>query len=187
MRLRPAESTLLAVLAALLALPPSATQARESDRRQPMSLAADQTDAVLTEDGESRLSGNVAITQGTLQIHAASATISRKAGAVTRVVFEGTPATLQQENDNGAPMKAQGNRIDYDVSGETVVLSGNVAVDQAGDSMRGERVTYDLKNGRLSAAGDGSGEGRIRMTIQPRAEENAADETKPDEAKGDQP
>jgi lipopolysaccharide export system protein LptA len=187
--MRPRNAELLAFV--LLAAS-AAASARESDRQQPMSLEAEDTDAVLTDDGETRLTGNVAITQGTLRIDADAATISRAKGDVVRVVFEGKPARMQQENDNGAQMKAQGNRIDYDVDAESVVLSGNVAVDQAGDSMRGERITYDLKSGRLKAAGDGSGDGRIRMTIQPRAAEPRADEPQADEAepagaKGDQP
>jgi lipopolysaccharide export system protein LptA len=152
-----------------------------------MSIAADDTDAVLTEDGESRLTGNVLITQGTLRIGADAATISRSGGDVVRVVFEGRPAQLQQENDNGALMKAQARRIDYDVPAENVVLTGAVAVDQAGDTLRGERISYDLKSGRLKAAGDGSDDGRIRMTIQPRASDAAEGEATPSEAKGDQP
>lgn len=186
--MRPRNAELLAF--ALLALA-SAAAARETDRQQPMSVAADDTDAVLTEDGESRLLGNVLITQGTLRISADAATISRTGGDVVRVVFEGRPARLQQENDNGALMKAQGNRIDYDVAAEHVVLSGAVAVDQAGDTLRGERITYDLKSGRLKAAGDGSEGGRIRMTIQPRPAGAAAPsepaEDDPDGARGDQP
>jgi lipopolysaccharide export system protein LptA len=173
------------MLSATLVLATCAVQARESDRQQPMSVAADQTDTILTEDGESKLRGNVSIAQGTLLITAGEATFARKAGEVVRVVFEGTPATLQQENDNGALMKAQGNRIDYDVDAETVTLTGNVAVDQAGDSMRGERIVYDLKNGRLNGAGDGSTDGRIRMTIQPRPDKPEA--TKPDAAKATDP
>jgi lipopolysaccharide export system protein LptA len=186
MRPRNAELLVLALLAFA-----SAATARETDRQQPMSIAADDTDAVLTEDGESRLTGNVLITQGSLRISAEAATISRAKGDVVRVVFEGKPAQLQQENDNGALMKAQGNRIDYDVSAESVVLSGAVAVDQAGDTLRGERITYDLKSGRLKAAGDGSDDGRIRMTIQPRppGAGDAAEpaQAKPEEAEGDQP
>jgi lipopolysaccharide export system protein LptA len=166
--------------------------ARESDRQQEMNVAAEDTDTQLTDDGETRLIGNVSITQGTLKIQADAATVSRKAGEVVRVVFEGKPAQLQQESETGELMKAQGNRIDYDVSAESVVLSGNVVVDQAGDDLRGERITYDLKSERLQGSGEGGGDGRIHMTIQPRAAKPKPDaakpaQAKPDEAKGDQP
>ena len=160
-------------LALLAALPAAA---RESDRRQPMNVEADDVDVVMEDTSESRLVGNVLITQGTLRIAAAAATIHKIDDEIRRVVLEGQPASLQQENDAGVPMKATARKIDYDVTGESVVLTGSVAVDQGADTLRGERITYDLKNGRLNASGEGTGEaGRIRMTIQPRP-------AKPDEA-----
>ena len=177
MRPRLVESLLLAAIALAFA---GTAAARESDRQQPMDLQAETSDVVMADDGDSTFSGNVSITQGSLKIAAGAMTITRKGGDVARVVFEGKPATMQQENDNGALMQAQADRIDYDVNVESVVLTGNVAVDQAGDKLRGERITYDLKNGRLSAAGDGSSDGRIRMTIQPRAKTAEADDVKTD-------
>ena len=173
MRLRPAESLALALL---LVLAGPAT-ARESDRGQPMSVEADDIDATLADDSVTRLSGNVLITQGTLRIASNSAEITRKDGEIVSVLLEGAPASLQQEQDDGTPMSARARRIDYDVSAESIVLTGGVAVDQGGDSMRGERIAYDLKSGRMNAAGDGSGDGRIRMTIQPRAKADPASTT----------
>jgi lipopolysaccharide export system protein LptA len=187
MRLPNAELLVLLVLAAS-----GSAAARESDRQQEMKVAAEDTDTQMTDDGETRLIGNVTISQGTLRIEADAATVSRKAGEVVRVVFEGKPARLQQESEQGELMRAQGNRIDYDVGAESVVLSGNVVVDQAGDDLRGERITYDLKSERLKGSGEGGGDGRIHMTIQPRAakpkpDTAQPDPAKPDEAKGDQP
>jgi lipopolysaccharide export system protein LptA len=173
MRLRPADLA-PALCAALLCLASHAA-ARESDRQQEMSLAAEDGDAVLADDGETKLTGNVLITQGTLRIEAGSATIVRKGGAVSRVLFEGRPASLQQEGEDGRPVRASAQKIEYDVDTEVVTLTGNVAVNQGGDDLRGQRVVYDLKNERLNASGQGGSDGRIRMTIQPRAQEPAAE------------
>jgi len=168
MRRRPAEFALLLLLSA-------AVQARESDRSQPMDVEADDIDITMQDTSESRLIGNVRITQGTLDIRAGVANITRRDEDIRRVVLTGQPATMQQENDAGAVMKASAHRIDYDVTGETVVLTGNVVVDQGADTLRGQRITYDLKNGRLNASGEGTGDaGRIRMTIQPRPKTEAA-------------
>jgi lipopolysaccharide export system protein LptA len=175
MRLRPSE---LLICFALLALcGPSA--ARESDRGQPMNIEAQDIDATLADDSESRLTGDVLITQGTLRIGAASAVITRTDGEIVKVLLEGKPASLQQEQDDGTPMSARAARIAYDVKSENILLTGNVAVDQAGDSMRGERIAYDLKSGRMNAGGAGQGDGRIRMTIQPRPAK-AAEAAEPD-------
>jgi lipopolysaccharide export system protein LptA len=163
------------LIALMLALAAPAAGARESDRSQPMNVEADDFDATMTDTSETKLAGNVRISQGSLLITAGLATVSRIEGDIRRVVLEGQPATLQQDNDAGVTMKAHANKIDYDVTGETVVLTGSVAVDQGADTLRGERITYDLKNGRLNASGAGTGEaGRIRMTIQPRPKADAA-------------
>ena len=114
------------LLGLALALTAAAAQARESDRQQPMSVEADDIEATMDENSESKLIGNVRITQGTLLITAAQATISRNEGEIRRVVLDGQPASMQQDNDEGVTMKANANRIDYDVTGETVVLTGNV-------------------------------------------------------------
>ena len=169
MRRRPVEFlSPVSSIVALALLLPAAGLARESDRQQPMGIEAADIDATLADDSKTLLTGNVVITQGTLRIGSNSAEITRAGGDIVRVLLEGSPASMTQEQDDGTPMSARATRIDYDVTAETIVLTGSVAVDQAGDSMRGERVTYDMKSGRLNAAGAGSGDGRIRMTIQPR-------------------
>lgn len=161
MRRPHAERLLLIVLMSALSSP---LFAKSTDREQEMIIDAAYADATLAQDSESVLK-NVVISQGTLRIAADVATVTRRAGEITRVLLEGKPASLQQENDNGARMQARANRIDYDTTGESVVLTGAVEVEQGADTMRGERITYDLKNGQLNAGTEGS---RIRMTIQPR-------------------
>lgn len=138
--------------------------ARSSDRDQPLDVHAGGLDGLISQHGDTLLT-DVIITQGTLRIEAAHATVSRENGNVTRVVLLGEPALLQQENDDGVLMKAQANRIQYDTSSETVLLTGAVRIDQGRDVFRGARVTYDTRNGHIS--GDGGSGGRIHLTIQP--------------------
>lgn len=166
---RSAADTVLttALLLAALALP-CAVAARSDDRQKPMNIEADRSDALLTDDGESRLTGNVRITQGTLDVRADSAVIVRRGGRIARVVLAGGPAVLSQVDDEGHPMRANARRIEYDLSGDVVVLSGEVVVEQSRGTLSGERVTYDMATGRVDAGNDG---GRVRMTIQPRTGE----------------
>lgn len=147
-----------------LLLGSAAAVARSNDRDQPLDIHAGGLDGMIAQHGDTQLT-NVIITQGTLRIEAARATITREHGAVTHVLLLGEPALLQQENDDGVLMKAQANRIQYDTSSETVLLTGAVRIDQGRDVFRGARVTYDTRNGRIS--GDGGAGGRIHLTIQP--------------------
>jgi lipopolysaccharide export system protein LptA len=153
----------LAVLA--LALISGEAAARKSDRDLPLDIEADALDGTLDEDGTANLKGNVHITQGTMDVYADLATITRVAGDFNRVVFQGKPAKLNQINDDGTQMRAQAQRIDYNVDTDIVVLTGAVVVEQERGTLRGERVTYNLTSGELDSGGNG---GRIQMKILPK-------------------
>jgi lipopolysaccharide export system protein LptA len=152
----------LILLATLL---PIDSIAKTTDRNHPMDVEADRTDAELGDDGQAVLTGNVLITQGTLQVGAERATIQRNAGEISTVVLTGSPATLKQVNDNGETMNAHASQITYTLSSDLIVLSGAVVIEQPRGTLRGETIKYDLKTGRLDGGGDGS---RVKMRIMPK-------------------
>lgn len=155
----------LALLLALVALPP-AVQARSSDRNKPMDISADETDYVLDDRRPTVLTGNVAITQGTLDIRARRAEITQRGGEPTRAVLSGNPVKLDQQLDDGTPMSATAAKVDYDLTTEIVVLTGNVILRQPRGSLSGERVVYNMRTGQVQSGG--KGEGRVKMRILPR-------------------
>jgi len=159
MRLVAISSLLLAVLL------PLAAQAKTTDRNAPMDVEADRTDAMLGDDSDSILTGNVRITQGTLDVGADKAVIHRKAGDIDQVTLTGSPATLKQLSDTGEPMNARASQIVYTLSTDLVVLTGGVVVEQPRGTLRGETIKYDLKTGRLDGGGDGK---RVQMRIMPK-------------------
>ncbi|WP_395772298.1 lipopolysaccharide transport periplasmic protein LptA [Arenimonas sp.] len=140
------------------------SDAKSSDRKQPMDISADNTDALLTDTSESSINGNVLITQGSLKIEADKAVISRVKGDVVKVTLSGSPTRMQQTNDNGDVMNASAKQIIYLISNEQIQLNGSVIIDQARGSMRGESIRYDLKTGRLNGGGNG---GRVQMRLNP--------------------
>ena len=164
-RLRPSVANNSVVLVFGLVLASAAT-AKTTDRNAPMDIAADRTDAVLTDDSDSTLTGNVQITQGSMEIGADRAVIHRRAGEITEVELTGGPATLKQVADNGEPMNARATRIVYTLNADQVVLTGGVVIDQTRGTLRGETIKYDLKTGRLDGGGDGS---RVQMRILPKS------------------
>jgi lipopolysaccharide export system protein LptA len=156
----PAVSSLL-----LIALLPLGVMAKSTDRNAPMDVEADRTDAMLGDDSDSVLTGNVRITQGTLDVAADKAVIHRKAGDISQVVLTGGPATLKQLSDTGEPMNARANQIIYTLTSDLVVLTGGVVIEQPRGTLRGETIKYDLKTGRMDGGGDGS---RVKMRIMPK-------------------
>lgn len=139
--------------------------ARSSDRQLPMEMSADAGDAVLTDDGESTISGSVLITQGTLRLEADKAVITRSKGVTSKITLVGNPVRMQQMNDQNELMKASARQIVYLISAEQLSLTGGVVVDQPRGSMRGETIRYDLATGRMTAGGDGT---RIQMRLEPK-------------------
>lgn len=160
-----AASALLLLVALLAAFP---ADARRSDRDQPMDVDAGQWSGTLDDSGPIMLSQGVIITQGTLHIESSRAEITTRGGDISRVVLTGSPATMDQEMDDGAPMSARANRIDYDLTTDTITLTGEAHVEQPRGNMRGQRIVYNLQTERVEAGGEGAG--RVQMRLQPRSQ-----------------
>lgn len=155
----------LACMAACLAA--SGAMARTSDRNQPMNVESDTNTCMLDDTGQCTLTGNVVISQGTLDIRSGKAVIHRNGGEPSRAVITGSPAVMRQQMDDGSPMTARASTIDYDLRTEIITLTGNVNIEQPRGTMSGQRVVYDTKSGQVNSGGGQSG-GRVKMTIQPK-------------------
>ncbi|MCB1559867.1 MAG: lipopolysaccharide transport periplasmic protein LptA [Xanthomonadales bacterium] len=153
-----------AILLTLFLLP-SAAVARSSDRDQPMDVSANRTDTTLQQDGTARLSGDVRISQGTLDVRADEALVKMANGEIAHVTLTGAPATMRQEKDDGGITIARARRIEYDLSGDRIDLYGGVTVDEPGGSLSGEHLSYDLASGRIEGGGEGNG--RVNLRILP--------------------
>lgn len=140
--------------------------ARSSDRNQPMDIDAGRQEGTFDGDSVNILTGGVSIRQGTLDIRSARAEITLVGGDPTRALLTGSPVTLKQQMDDGTPMTARANQVDYNLRTEVVVFTGNVRIEQPRGSMSGERVVYNLQTGRVESGGEGNG--RVRMRIMPR-------------------
>ena len=176
---RPPVKTLAAAIiagaSALLLLSPGAW-ARSADRGQPMDIEAGSTSGSLDDRQPTILSNGVTISQGSLQIEASTATITTRGGDPVRAVLTGGPVKLRQQLDDGTPMNATANKVDYDLSSEVVIFSDNVNIQQPRGSLSGPRVVYNMKTGMVNSSSDSSG--RVKMRIQPR-QPAAAPATKP--------
>lgn len=154
----------LLVAASLLAVAGGAL-AKQSDRNQPMTIDAASSDGSFADDGVTNLSGDVVIIQGTLEVHADQGQIFRKAGEVSRAIFTGKQARLKQINDDGTPVDAVADRIDYDVINNVVTLTGNYTVTSPKGSNAGQKMVYNTVTGNMQSGGDGT---RVHTVIQPK-------------------
>ncbi|MBO9718476.1 MAG: lipopolysaccharide transport periplasmic protein LptA [Pseudoxanthomonas sp.] len=163
-RLRAISLHALLVLAAL-ALAPALAHARTADRNQPMALDADNSDCNLADDGKCVFTGNVVITQGTLDIRAERAEVHRSGGEIDQVILTGRQATMKQQMDDGTMMNASADKIVYEVRKEILTLTGNFKIESPRGSNSGQRMVYNMGTGQMQSGGDGT---RVRTVIQPK-------------------
>ncbi|MGN6512112.1 MAG: lipopolysaccharide transport periplasmic protein LptA [Lysobacteraceae bacterium] len=163
MPLRPASLTLLATAALAFA---GAAGARSSDRNQAMDTESQRQSGTWSGNSVNVLSGNVHITQGTLDVRAARAEITMRDGEAVRAVITGAPVVLSQEMDDGTPITARASTVDYNLKAQTAVFTGDVQIQQPRGTMTGERVVYNLETGNIESGGEGNG--RVRMHILPK-------------------
>ncbi len=131
-----------------------------------MDIEAGHADYSVDGSAPTILSGGVSISQGTLDARADRAEVTIRGGEPSRVVLIGSPATLRQQMDDGSPMDAVATRMDYDVTREVMVLTGDVRIEQPRGTLAGERVVYNMLTGQVTSGGQDSG--RVRMRIMPR-------------------
>jgi lipopolysaccharide export system protein LptA len=150
---------------ALLLLPLAAV-ALDSDRQQPLEVKADSTDGTLG-DGITTLRGNIEIRQGSLLIRADVAEVDKAEGKVRQVTLLGNTAYLEQEVEEQGLVKAWAERIEYQVANGMVVFTGKAEVLHPQYEVSGDTLRYDLAAQHFEGVGDASGDGRIRIRLDP--------------------
>ncbi len=139
--------------------------AKSSDRNQEMIIDSGSTNGSFSDNGSTVLQGNVVITQGTLDIRATRGEIFMKDGEVSRAVFTGKQAQLKQVNDDGTPVTATADKLEYDVLNDVITLTGNYKVTSPKGSNSGQRMVYNTRTGSMQSGGDGT---RVRTVIKPK-------------------
>ncbi|GAB3507033.1 lipopolysaccharide transport periplasmic protein LptA [Pseudoxanthomonas daejeonensis] len=148
------------------ALLPSLALAKTSDRDQPMTLDSDASDCNQAEaNSKCVFSGNVVITQGTLEIRADRAEIVRRNSDIDQVVLTGKQATMKQQMDDGTMMNARADRIVFEPNKDLLTLTGNFKIESPRGSNSGQKMVYNMGTGQMQSGGDGT---RVRTVIQPK-------------------
>lgn len=160
-------SRLLLTLAAL-ALLPAVALAKKDDRSKPMDFTAKSTNAYNAPNSITTLNGNVRLTQGTLLITGAEAKVYLdKDTQIARVVVTGSPAHIQQLDENNNLMQGDAAQLDYDNINGIAVLTGNAKVTQQGrGNFNGDKITYNTDTSLIT--GESGGDGLVHGTFLPK-------------------
>jgi lipopolysaccharide export system protein LptA len=177
----------LPLTAALLLSVLPAAQAEKADRTRPMTLESDQPCNVSLLKQTSVCSGNVVITQGTLQIRADKLELRETPEGYQMALATGAPgrpASYRQKRDGtDETIEGQAQRIDYDSRAGTLRFEGAAVVRRLrggvqADEIQGQQITWDslaesfnVQGGVVTPSNPG---GRVRAVITPRQPVEAA-------------
>ncbi|SCZ50612.1 lipopolysaccharide transport periplasmic protein LptA [Thiohalomonas denitrificans] len=150
----------------LVLFAPSLAGALSSDREQPIHIRAASVE-INEKTGVSVYTGDVNVTQGSMELTAEELIVHYRNGEVSRMESKGQPATFRQQPD-GALHEVRGEalRIEYDADAEKAYLVGQGHLWRGNDEFLGERIVFDtLENTVHATSGD---DDRVHAVIQPR-------------------
>lgn len=158
----------LRISALLLALFSSTVVALPQDRSQPIHLQADQAN-YNQRTGVSVYTGHVEVSQGSMYLAAAKATVYFDSqGRFLRVDAVGKPARFRYRPSLNKPLiHGVGDKVEYNAETALVTVTGHAHFTQGRDQFSGQRIRYDLTKDVVHASS--SGGKRIEFTIQPRS------------------
>ena len=163
------------LLAILLMLLSFSSFAEKADRDKPIDLEAD-TVTVNDAKKTSIYTGNVILTQGTLEIHGDKLIVREDKEGFQHSTSTGNPTTFKQKMEGKSEyMSGSAQRIEYDGRMDKVQLYTKAWVKRGEDIVHGDYISYDANaeyaeviGGGQQAATPDTPTGRVKAVIQPK-------------------
>lgn len=102
------------------------------------------------------LTGDVVVKSGSIDIRADKVIITRPDGKDGHEVVEGygNPVTFYQLQDDGTPVRGHSLKIRYETVNDLLILTGDSYLEQLDSNVKGDRITYLLKQQKMEAFSD---------------------------------
>ena len=141
-------------------------RALESDRKEPIKVDGPTCISKIKEN-KTICDQGVTITQGTLLIRSAHATIFHKDSQIERIEMTGSPVYFEQlVKDEKDKMVIKSKYMDYRMQQDKVFLKGDVSVTSTMGLTQAEEMQIDLQTQEILAGGQEEGK-QFHMTIDP--------------------
>jgi len=165
----------LSLVAMVLMLHSFNVSAEKADREKPINLEAD-TVTVNDAKKTSIYTGNVILTQGTLEIHGDKLIVREDKEGFQHSTSTGNPTTFKQKLEGKTEyMSGSAQRIEYDGRMDKVQLYTKAWVKRGEDIVHGDYISYDANaeyaeviGGGQQAATPATPTGRVKAVIQPK-------------------
>lgn len=138
-----------------------------SDKNKPVEVEADD---FLLDDAKkiTTYSGNVIITQGSMEIKADKVTIYGARGKTDKVIAIGTPVKFKQQPDGKQDLiRGEAQRFEYLVTKNTLTLLDKATLWQGQSTFSSDKIVYDSKKSIVKAGEKKSGSKRVKITLEP--------------------
>lgn len=143
-----------AAIAGILLVNSTPTFAMKDDTNQPINITSAQQSLDM-EGNVVTFTGEVIVKQGTIDIRADKVVVTRTAEKGHEVVEAfGNPVTFYQMQDSGKPVKGHGSKLRYELANDFVDLTGNAYLEQLDSNVKGDRITYKIKQQKMEAFSD---------------------------------
>ncbi|CAK9883688.1 MAG: Lipopolysaccharide export system protein LptA [Candidatus Erwinia impunctatus] len=132
-------------------------QALTGDTDKPVFVDSE-NQALDMQNNVTTFSGNVVINQGSIKITADKVVVTRPGGDSKKTVIDawGNPATFYQLQDNGKPVKGHAQKMHYELAKDFVELTDNAYLEQLDSNVKGDRITYLVKEQKMQAYSNAS-------------------------------
>lgn len=156
---------LLAVSALLSASLPAFALTGDSDK--PVNIDS-QNQQLDMQGNVATFTGNVIVTQGSIKITADKVVVTRPGGDSKKTIFDayGAPATFYQMQDSGKPVKGHAAKMRYQLENDFVDLTGDAFFEQLDSNIKGDRITYLVKEQKMQAYSEGKSK-RVTTVLVP--------------------
>lgn len=164
------EALLLACALGLLAAAPA--WALNTDKNQPINVRADhgdfRSDPKNNNNGTGIYTGHVVITQGSIVITGDKAVMRIVNNELRSADVTGSPATFQQQPDQGELIHGLSQELTYDASLNDVNLITQARLEQGLRLMTADHIHYNTDTQHMIAQSNSS-DGRVHVTLPPKA------------------
>ena len=113
------------------------------DTDQPIHIESDQQSLDM-QGNVVTFTGNVIVTQGTIKINADKVVVTRPGGEQGKEVIDGY----------GKPVEGHASQMQYELAKDFVVLTGNAYLQQVDSNIKGDKITYLVKEQKMQAFSD---------------------------------
>jgi lipopolysaccharide export system protein LptA len=139
---------------------------KSGDKQQPIQVEADSLE-VRDNDNISVYTGNVKLSQGTLEMQSDQLTLYLADDKTLMLIkMVGSPATFRQLTDRDLEITGEALEMEYRKSESTLLLLDNARLTQGVDVIESNRINLNIDSNTVEA-GSAEPDNRIRMLIQP--------------------